>query len=95
MTITHLTTKEKIRDRLLRLVLPGSPIARSILEREFCLHNRQAAADEISLLLSEGIFHETGLGHRGSPKMIQRGSFPCDRKCPFCHQDLPFKEPRV
>jgi hypothetical protein len=78
----------KIRERLLRLLWEGPMLRRAVVGK-FDKSRRQAAEEEIRLLVSQGIVLSTGSGRRGHPNMIQLSpTYPLNYCCRLCGQPL-------
>ena len=73
-----------IREKIIRTIQETGPITRRKLIRKFGASYREQADYQIGLLLSDGVFITTGIGKRGSPKMIQASPIFCKTTCPMC-----------
>jgi hypothetical protein len=80
-------TNSYIRHKLINLV-QDTPVARRKLISQFSSSTRKRAEAQLGQLLCDGVFVTTGIGHRGYPKMIERGPLFPKSRCPMCLREL-------
>ena len=79
----------KIRERIIRSLWNSPPLTVRAVERIFDKSRRLSVRAEISLMRSEGIVNQIGLGTRGNPfKLLLSGTYPFNVFCPLCKQSI-------
>jgi hypothetical protein len=81
-------SNEDVQARLINLLdqAPDKLMVRRKLVKACGSSYRCRADEQISLLLSNGVFVLLGLGVKGSPKVVALNKQLTPDRCPLCHQ---------